>query len=997
MRKDQRQKLIELGAEVVTLGGNESIQLDQEPYAWVVEGGNVEIFAVPRDPAADKHRTHVATIRTGRILFGVLPRRRIARPEFLRQREEERQTMLLAVGTPETRLLRTPIRGLIELARESENAPEIKLAIEHWLGDLTREAVWTAAPSHFEILDAGQEIELEEGAVGRSARGIVWVRHLDGGSRFLGRPELPMNPAGYLLPISDQTWLVTPAGATVSCVDTEHLVKSGSVWEGLSRFHDLFLDYVDLLVEADRIQEAERLRRRQDLDEQILRGASDKLASVIDGESAPAAAPAAADDRQALDPLLEAARLVTRNQPGLSLRAARGTAQASNHGHALARICGVSRVSHRLVALRDRWWRQDCGPLLAFVQHPEYTSNPRRRLQGHPVALLPTSVRSYELLDPKTGERKAVDEVVANGLEAEAFMFYPSLPERAVELFDLVRLATHGQRRDVVVMLAMGAATGLLALLVPILTGHIFGNVIPAADERSLFQMSLALAAAALAAFGFRLTRSIALLRISGKLDGSLQAAVWDRLLALPVTFYRRYTTGDLVQRSMGVDQIRNLLLGNVATSFLDAIFSVFSLALIFYYSWRLGVVALGMVLLLLLVTSLLVWLQIRSHRIVLHLQGKLASLVFGLLAGIRKLRGSGAEPRAFALWAGRFSEMRRQVLKVRRLANLQAAFNITHSVLTLMALFAAMFFWSGIELSVSQFLAFAAAFGQFQAASLVSISLLSSILTMVPIYERLRPILDEEPESDEDKLVVGRLAGDLEFSQVSFRYDPQGPLILNEVSIRARPGELVALVGPSGSGKSTTLRLILGFETPDAGSIYFDGQDQQSLDSRSLRRHLGVVLQNGKPMGGDIFRNIVGNSNLGIKEAWEAAAMAGLAEDIKELPMGMHSLVSEGGGAFSGGQIQRLMIARAIVHRPRILLFDEATSALDNRTQDLVSRSLENLKATRIVVAHRLSTIRNADRIYVMDKGRVVETGTYEGLMNSGGTFSELARRQIA
>ncbi|MEO1367117.1 MAG: ATP-binding cassette domain-containing protein, partial [Acidobacteriota bacterium] len=387
----------------------------------------------------------------------------------------------------------------------------------------------------------------------------------------------------------------------------------------------------------------------------------------------------------------------------------------------------------------------------------------------------------------------------------------------------------------------------------------------------------------------------------------------------------------------------------------------------------------------------------VRQQRVLLQLQGKLASLVFGMLSGIHKLRGAGAEARAFSLWANLFSEMRQKTVSVRRVANFQAAFNATFAVVTLMTLFAALYFWPEIELSVSEFLAFSAAFGQFQAASLSLIGLLSGVLGMVPLYERLRPILEAVPEVDEAKTVPGDLSGDLELNQVSFRYDVNGPLILNEVSVKARPGEFIALVGPSGSGKSTTLRLILGFEQPESGSIFFDGQDLPALDGQSVRRQMGVVLQNGRPMAGDIYQNIVGNTNLGIDEAWEAAEMAGLKEDIQNLPMGMHTLISEGGAGFSGGQVQRLMIARAVVHRPRIVLFDEATSALDNKTQEKVIESLERLKATRIVVAHRLSTIRNADRIYVLDNGRVIEEGSFDELMERGGTFAELAARQIA
>ncbi len=502
---------------------------------------------------------------------------------------------------------------------------------------------------------------------------------------------------------------------------------------------------------------------------------------------------------------------------------------------------------------------------------------------------------------------------------------------------------------------------------------------------------------AALSGSIFQLTRSIAVLRLGGKADGRVQAAVWDRLLSLPVTFFRRYTVGDLANRSLGVNAIREMLTGNVLTLLLGAVFSVFSFALLFYYSWRLALIATALVLLLSGVTAGLVYLQIRHQRALLDLQGKIASLLFGLINGIAKLRVAGAEARAYARWAERFAEQRRRTLAAQRAANVQAAYNAVYGVLTSLIIFAVVGYASTETMPIGEFLAFSAAFGQFLAATLSLVSAFSSVLTMVPIYERLSPILTTVPEVDESKAEPGDLAGEIEFSHVSFRYQGDGPLILDDVSFRAGPGEFIALVGPSGAGKSTCLRLILGFEKPTSGSIYFDGQDLAGLAVQSVRRQIGVVLQTGRPMAGSIFSNITGSSNLGIDDAWEAARAAGLEEDIKAMPMGMHTVISEGAETFSGGQKQRILIARAIVNRPRIILFDEATSALDNRTQEIVSRSLERLKATRIVIAHRLSTIQNADRIYVVDGGRVVEEGSYQDLLHRNGPFARLAERQIA
>jgi len=687
-------------------------------------------------------------------------------------------------------------------------------------------------------------------------------------------------------------------------------------------------------------------------------------------------------------------------------------------------------------------------------------------------------------VDPAAGRRTPVDEEVAEALEGEAFMFYPPLPPRPLGKWDLLRQAFRNRRRELLTILAMGAGGGVLGLLVPVLTGQIFGSVIPAADRSQLAQITLALVVSALAAAGFQVLRSIAVLRVGGKVDGVLQTAVWDRLLSLPVTFFRRFTVGDLTNRSMGIDAIRELLVGNATTSLLAAIFSLFSFALLFYYSWRLALVATALVGALVTVTAVLSYLQVQHQRELHRLQGKVASLVLGLIHGISKLRVSGAERRAYARWAEGFSAQRRRTIQAQRLANLQAAFNAVYGVLATLVIFAMMILAARAHLSLSEFLAFNAAFGQFQAAALSLIGVFSSMLTMVPLYERLSPILEAVPEVDPTRAEVGELKGDVELAHVSFRYTEDGPRVLDDVSFRARPGEFIALVGPSGAGKSTCLRLLLGFEEPTAGSIYYDGQDLPSLDVLSVRRQApaaegaespspapclqgseeeGYAHCSGKevraegcrldprapqhraaPEDAVISRHHRALTNLttdvpgdlGKRSArqWPTSALSTAGREAQgSLRLATHGeaqgslrlATHEESRRYAVLSLQRpctnnnttgyhrasarpaaedrksphgaLMIARAIVHRPRIILFDEATSALDNRTQEVVSQSLQALKATRIVIAHRLSTIVGADRIYVLDKGRLAEEGTYAELVARGGLFARLVARQVA
>jgi ATP-binding cassette subfamily C protein len=976
-------ELLTAAGEEMEAAGDRPFRLDAGDGAWLVEAGKVEVFASPEADGAEGPRTHVATVGAGRLLLSLRPGR-AGGPFPAAGSPLEPGIALVAVGHPETHLRKLSLAALKELARRHEAVPGLARLVDEWVRELPRELLQDRPPKRFHALEAGKEVHLMEPAsAARALKGVTWVRHLEGSSRFLGRQELSIEPEDELLPLTEETWLVTAGSARLSCVETGMLLRSGGLWGGLARYHGLVLRYLALVIEEAREAERARLRHRTELDRRTMEAAHARLASVL-----ALAEPVAAEVAEGADPLLAACRLVGESQ-GLRFEKPPEEEARPSARHRLAQIAARSRVRHRRVILRDDWWRRDNGPLLGFVAVED---GERGR---SPVALLPVSSTRYELVDPSDGRRVRVDRTVAESLEGEAVMFYTPLPERPVGLRDLGAAALRGRRRDLGMLVLMGVGGGLLALLVPLLTGYLFGGVIPGSDRRQLLQVTLALVVGALAGAGFQITRSIAVLRLSGKMDGSLQAAVWDRLVALPIPFFRSYSVGDLADRALGIDAIRELLTGHVVSSLLGAVFSLFSFGLLFYYDWPLALLASALVALLGAVATLFGYLQLRHQREYSKRRGEVASLLFGLIHGIGKLRVAGAEGRAYGLWAEGFSRQRRSAIAARRLANLQSGWTAGYGLLTAGGLFAMVVLADPADLPASEFLAFFAAFGQFQSAALSVIALFPGLLAAVPTYERLRPILAAAPEVDPTKAPAGEISGEIELGHVHFRYQPDGPLILDDVSIRARPGEFIALVGPSGAGKSTCLRLILGFEKPEAGSIYFDGQDLPSLDLASVRRQIGVVLQASRPMAGDIFSNIVGSRNLTLDDAWEAARMAGIEEDIRALPMGMHTIISEDAGTFSGGQLQRLLIARAIVHRPRILLFDEATSALDNPTQEHVTRSLEGLKATRIVVAHRLSTIQNADRIYVFDRGRVVEAGGYLELLEREGLLTRLAARQ--
>lgn len=655
----------------------------------------------------------------------------------------------------------------------------------------------------------------------------------------------------------------------------------------------------------------------------------------------------------------------------------------------LYEISKASRIRYRRVAMKGNWWRQDNGPLLAFIEE-----------DNRPIALIPASTDKYEMVDVVNGVTNIIDKNTAQMFKPFAYTFYRPFPAKKIGIKDLLLLSFETTpMRDLFVILCMGLLGGLIGMINPVVTGIVIDNIIPQADRIQLFQIGFLLLSFTIGKASFELTRSIAMLRTEGKMDGFSQAAIWDRLISLPASFFRDYTSGELAMRAMGIGQIRQVLSNTTLNTIISSVFSIFNGLLMFKYNVKLALVGMGLVVIAIGISTGLGYLQIRYERNTVDITNKISGLVLQIIGGISKLRVAGAEHRAFYQWAKQFSKQREIRFKKELISNILTTLNTAFPVITSMVMFYIVGNYTGDDpLSTGQFVAFNASFGIFMTAMLELSNTFLTINIIIPTFESTKPILETLPEYDEQKAEPGKLDGSIEVGHVKFRYAEDGPLILNDISLKIDSGEYVAIVGSSGCGKSTLLRVLLGFEKPETGKVYYSGQDLESVDVRSVRRQLGVVLQNGQLISGDILSNIVGsNPHLTMQDAEESAKMAGIYEDIKKMPMGMHTMVSEGGGTLSGGQRQRLLIARAIVNRPKILFFDEATSALDNNTQKVVSESLDKLNATRVVIAHRLSTIINCDRIIVLDKGRIAEEGTYEELMDMNGIFTKLAKRQLA
>ncbi|GAA0447918.1 NHLP bacteriocin export ABC transporter permease/ATPase subunit [Streptomyces sp. NPDC046215] len=684
------------------------------------------------------------------------------------------------------------------------------------------------------------------------------------------------------------------------------------------------------------------------------------------------------------DATLAVCRLVA-DDAGITLTDPGAAGAGSQRCDPVERVALASRIRTRAVALDGRWWREDSGPLVG-----------RRATDGAPVALL-WRRGAYEAVDPATGTRQRVGKTGAAAYERRAVMFYRPLPEGELSLWRLLRFSVRGTRGELRGLAVGGLVAVALGALVPIATGKVLGAYVPAAETGLIMATTLALVATAVVSAAFMLLQNISLLRLEGRIEATLQPAVWDRLLRLPTTFFTGRSTGELAGAAMGVSAIRRVLSGIGPVTVQAGTVGTMNLVLLLVYSVPLALAALAMLLAVAAVFLTLGLWQLRYQRRLIALGNKLNNQAFQTLRGLPKLRVAAAESFAYAAWAREFARTRELQQRIGRVKNAVAVLNAVCLPLCTLVMFMLLAGPARGTMSASEFLTFSTAVTMLLSSVTQLTGALISAAAVQPMFEQLKPILRAAPEVRASSTPPGELSGAVEARQLSYRYTDDGPLVLDGVSLQVRPGEFVAIVGASGSGKSTLLRLLIGFDKPASGSVLYDGQDLAALDQAAVRRQCGVVLQDAQPFSGSILECICGAEAFTPEEAWEAAAMAGLAEDIKAMPMGMHTMLSDGGGTVSGGQRQRLMIAQALVRKPRVLFFDEATSALDNEAQRVVIESTRALRATRVVIAHRLSTVMDADRVIAMADGRVVQQGPPAQLLaDTGGLFHELVRRQL-
>ena len=640
-------------------------------------------------------------------------------------------------------------------------------------------------------------------------------------------------------------------------------------------------------------------------------------------------------------------------------------------------------IMSRRVKLGNGWYHHASGAMLGTLKE-----------DGSAVALIPGRFSGYSFLVLKTGKRIRLNRRTQSLLDEDALCFYSSLPQRPLGIGDLLRFVfAQLSVSDVVLYVGMMALATLLGLLTPIFTKLLFSSVIASGSTRVLIALAIFMLGFSVCRLLTGTFRSLVNARIGIKQNIAVQAAVMSRILSLPASFFKDYASGELTRRSQYVSAICSTLFDSIGTTGISSLFSLVYILQIFSFAPALVMPAFAVIVLTLAVTVVTALLQIGHDRKRMAVGAKTDGLTYATICGIQKIKLAGAEKRMFARWAKHYSEDAALEYNPPLFLKLSGTLTMAVSLVGTLVMFA---FALANHVEIADYYAFNTAFGMVSSAFMSLAAIAAAAAGIKPMLEMAKPILETAPEITKESETITGLAGSIELNHVSFRYDETQPNVIDELSLKIGAGEFVAVVGPTGCGKSTLVRLLLGFETPQKGSIFYDRKDMRRIDLRSLRRMIGTVMQDGKLFYGDIYSNIVISApELTLDDAWEAARVAAVDEDIRDMPMGMNTMIAEGQGGISGGQKQRLMIARAVAPKPKILIFDEATSALDNVTQKKVTEAIDALGCTRIVIAHRLSTIRHADRILYLEDGRIAEDGTYDELIAKNGRFAALVERQ--
>ena len=960
----------------VPCAGNLPVRLDDPDSVWFIDQGAVNLFLIEfKDGVEQAAPQHLLRRDSGWLLPGVAP--------DVRDDGQDTTLSLMAKGMPGTMLKRLPA-SLLSQADPAELAEQADTWLNAITGTLSRFA--SPLPRPTALAEPGLAQTLSPPCTLSTRHRVVWVSKPSHGAvlfmDIVDQAELAeAGGAGEtMLPLTRTSWITLFEETTLTGQSTETLAQQGTLLPALATFHAVAFTLERLNRRLAVVDDVNLERARTTSRRTAEKVARQRLFNIYDLPI----------DRDASveDTALEDALQVIGRHEGIDFRIPARTGPA-DIPIGLVDVLDASGVRARRVRFKDEgtWWRGDSNAMLVF--RPE---------DGQPVALLPGMFGRYREYDPATKRTTRITADRASALGEEAWMFYRPLPSGNVNPADLLKIALHGSAADLARLVIAGLPGGLIKLLPALALGFVAHEVTAGGNVEALYAVAVALAGFGLLGALLHLLQGTAMMRLEARAASRVEAAFWDRLMRLPPSILHRQPAGDLAMSGMTFQNLRDGLQGVVADSFLSIIFLLPTFGVIFFYDATLGSIALAFSLASLLIIAVLGWRQILPYGRMISAARRVAGQLFQIVGGITKLRVENAEGSAFAIWARGYREQKRAELELGALEGHSRAFGAALPFLAGGVLLFAVVSVGERNVPVGDFLVVYTVFIVFQTAIARLGESFGTVAAMLPAFEQMRPLLTAVPEAEVEGEPVEYLGGDILFDHISFRYDPDGPLILDGVTIRARPGEFIAIAGESGAGKSTLFRLALGIDRPTAGAVYYDGRDLRHLNLKQVRRKIGAVPQSVGLHPQDLWDNLVSHHDeVANEEVWTAARVAEVEDEIRSMPMGMMTMVGASGSVLSGGESQRVTIARSVIGNPRIMLFDEATNWLDNESQAKVMRNLTTLTATRMVIAHRLSTLEQADRIYVLQAGKVVQSGSFDELMAVDGVFKELVKRQVA
>lgn len=952
--------------EAMPAAAGTQLFLDQPDFGWAVGSGRGDLFLIAvEDGKPASQRRYLFEVGPGSVIMPLL------------EPLDGQKVMLLVTQASE--LIPISMTALRAATLHSHDLPVVAAQIDQWIMGVAAAMAPVAGvpPDGARAIVPPDTVACQADAVVTTRAGIAWLSSTDTALTYCDGSPVSQHAGAWSIPVAAGTWVTAASDGEVKATST--LDMFGTPWwpDALREFHKFTFAAIAKSMEAARNETKERIAARVQNSERLTERVIGSFHSVAKTSRKTWQGGAQEDER------LIAVFMIVAEAIGLDL-AQRETEKISR-AVSVDEAIRSARLRQRQVALRGTWWREDMGPLIGFIGEDR-----------KPVALLPTGTGRWTMIDPvAAGGGVRVNAEIAAQIAPTAHMLYPTLPDKPIGFKEFLKFGLTRNKRDLGIAIFAAIAGATLALATPMAMRLAFDRFIPGHNAVQLLELAIGLALAAGISTLFRIAYDQAALRVDGRAAGGHPAAVMDRVLRLPESAIR-FGSADLALRFGSADQVRKAISGTVL-SLIPAVFlTLLNGALLFYYSKWAAAVAVGAFVLLGCLSVLFAVLQREAQKRGEQLESDVYNIVFQLVQAIGVLRTTGSEIRAFAHWGVDFAELRARSHRSRKIQTTFETMLAAIEVLALAGIFMLLALFPGEGFTTGAFMAFILAYGMFAASAMQIVRATGQLVSLDVTWGRAAPLLKATPERSAQRRDPGRLSGKVDVTNVSFRYSQEAPPALQGVSLQVAAGEFVAIVGASGSGKSTMMRLLLGLDQANQGTIQYDGQDLRHLDTELVRRQIGVVMQNGKLFPGTLFENIMGSFNGTIDDAWEAAKQAGIEPDIRALPMGMHTVITEASAAFSGGQVQRMIIARALVGKPRLLIFDEATSSLDNVTQAVVTQSLSRLAVSRIVIAHRLTTVRQADRIYVFDKGHVVQAGTYDELVKAEGPFAEFARKQL-